>query len=143
MHSHLSGPTYPVRPPPPPGQRVTVIPQRELGVKRRGKPLEGYLVIEAEERRPEILIRQSRSTAKLYRSTDRMMGGHSPLFDPEIVAWDCRGVFLQGWEIDEGVQYVQVWQVLMTPAASVQASDSGTSHGCSNSVDSIPPQGTI
>ena len=47
----------------------------------------------------------------LFRARDPLMGGGPPLFDPEIMRWDERGIVLQGWEIAGDVQYVQVWLV--------------------------------
>lgn len=116
MHSHLSGPQYPSVRHEEAGQHVTIIPLRDAGKKKRCEPETGYLVVEAEPNRPEIVVRRARSAATLYRSKERQMGGRPPLFDPEIVHWDARGIYLQGWECSaDGVQHVQVWLVVTCP----------------------------
>lgn len=112
MHSKLSGPPGPHREPPVPGQLVTVERLRERGVRKRSAPEHGYLVLEELVITPAMGYRPAGSSAKLNRSVDPMMGASPPLFDPEIIRWDARGLILQGWEIsDGGTQYRQVWLV--------------------------------
>lgn len=102
-----------------PGQLVTVERLREKGVKKRSVPEHGYMVLEQLVITPAIGYRPAGSSAKLYRSPDPMMGGSPPLFDPEIVQWNARGLILQGWEIsDGGTQYRQVWLVTFPTQAS-------------------------
>jgi len=40
---------------------------------------------------------------------------HKPLFDPEIVHWDSRGIVIRGYEINskdgESIECAQVWMV--------------------------------
>lgn len=119
MNSKLSGPPGPHIEQPVPGQPVTVERLRERGVKKRSGPEHGYLVLEQLVITPAIGYRPAGSSAKLYRSPDPMMGGSPPLFDPEIVQWDARGLILQGWEIsDGGTQYRQVWLVTFPTQSS-------------------------
>lgn len=122
MHSNLSGDSLPVREPSIPGQLVTLVRLRQSGVKVRSAAEQGYLVLEEFTSSPQMPFRPARSSANLYRAPDRMMGSGRPLFDPEIVRWDSRGVILQGWEIDGGAQYRQVWLVTFQPFGSVQTS---------------------
>lgn len=106
-----------------PGQLVTLVRLRTGGTKSRGAAEHGYLVLEDLVVTPQVTYRPARSSANLYRAPDRLMGSGRPLFDPEIVRWDARGVILQGWEIaDGGVQYRQVWLVTFQPVESVQTS---------------------
>lgn len=121
MHSNLSGPSIPSREPAVPGQLVTLVRLRNRGSKTRGAAEHGYLVLEEFVISPQVTYRPARSSANLYRAPDRMMGSGKPLFDPEIVRWDARGVILQGWEIDDGgVQYRQVWLVTFQRIDQVQ-----------------------
>lgn len=123
MNSKLSGPPGPHREPPVPGQLVTVERLRERGVKKRSTPERGYMVLEQLVITPAIGYRPAGSSAKVYRSPDPMMGGSPPLFDPEVVRWDARGLILQGWEIsDGGTQYRQVWLVTFQQVDQVQTS---------------------
>ena len=121
MHSTLSGPPGPHRELPVPGQLVTVERLRERGVKKRSAPEHGYLVLQQLVITPSNGYRPAGSSATLYRSPDPMMGGSPPLFDPEIVIWNSRGLILQGWEIREGgTQYRQVWLVTFPVQTSAQ-----------------------
>lgn len=121
MNSKLSGPPGPHLEPPVPGQLVTVERLRERGIKKRSLPEHGYLVLDQLVITPAIGYRPAGSSAKLNRSADPMMGGAPPLFDPEIIRWDARGLILQGWEIsDGGAQYRQVWLVTFPVQTSAQ-----------------------
>lgn len=122
MHSNLSGDSLPVREPSIPGQLVTLVRLRESGVKVRSAAEQGYLVLEDFVSSPQLPSRPARSSANLYRAPDRSMGSGRPLFDPVIVRWDSRGLILQGWEIDGGMQYRQVWLVTFQTNGSVQTS---------------------
>jgi len=63
----------------------------------------------------------SRSQLRLYRNADRQHGELlKTLHDAQVLQWDGRGIFIQGWEIElnsdgQQVQQVQIWCV--TPLA--------------------------
>lgn len=101
------------------GMHVTVVPLRASGMKQRGEVLEGYLIVsDADIMTMEF---RARSQARLHLSTDISKGTLCPpLFDPVVLQWDGRGIFLQGWQIecDESMalsQVVQVWCVRPVP----------------------------
>lgn len=121
MHSHISGPPGPYREPAVPGQLVVVERLRENGIKKRSSPEHGYLVIEQLAITPQITYRPAASSATLYRARDHLMGSYQPLFDPQIIRWDSRGIILQGWEISgDGIQYRQVWLVTFPSQAGAE-----------------------
>lgn len=98
------------------GMHVTVVPLRSGGMKQRGAALEGYLIVDevANHLHQEF---HARSQARLHRAADTSKGALcSPLFDPVLLQWDSRGIFLQGWQIQtdetmKAAQVVQVWLI--------------------------------
>jgi hypothetical protein len=97
-----------------------------MGRKKRSSPEQGYLVLEEEWRTPEMPHRRARSSATLYRAKDPLMGGSPPLFDPVVLRWDERGVVLQGWEISDNTQHVQVWLIIFGPSVTGSIPDVNT-----------------
>jgi len=96
--------------------RASVVRLRLNGVKHRCELDEGFIVV-SEVTDHTCMAYRARSEALLYRSDDRSRGAAGvPLFEPSLLHWDERGIFLQGWEIGIGtdgksVQHVQIWVV--------------------------------
>ena len=102
------------------GMWVTVVRLRRNGVKYKGDQEVGYLVLrEVTDQRYRAFY--SRSEALLYRQKDQSKGSIGAILcDPQLLRWDDRGVFIQGWEVcpdgdNPSSQRLQVWCVKPAP----------------------------
>lgn len=114
-------------PPPISGMRATIVRLRLDGAKHKCETEEGFVVV-SEVTDHRCMGYHARSQAQLYRTEDRTTGHKGPpLFDPFLLSWDERGVFVQGWEIGigekgESLQRAQIWQIIPLKAeANVSA----------------------
>ena len=105
-----------------PGMLVSVVLLRNNGQRVRaaerktGSPLIGRLVLNDFPRGPSMALvcaRQAQLFANKGGSVPYSI--HKPLFDPEIVHWDSRGIVIRGYEINtedgQSIEHAQVWMV--------------------------------
>ena len=119
---HLIGEGTPPPEPDCPGMLVSVVllrnnGKRVLAAERKAtSPLIGRLVLDDFPRGPSMALvcaRQAQLFADKRGSVPYSI--HKPLFDPEIVHWDSRGIVIRGYEINtkdgQSIEHAQVWMV--------------------------------
>ena len=119
---HLIGEGTPPPEPDCPGMLVSVVllrnnGKRVLAAERKAtSPLIGRLVLDDFPRGPSMALvcaRQAQLFANKGGSVPYSI--YKPLFDPEIVHWDSRGIVIRGYEINskdgESIECAQVWMV--------------------------------